>query len=84
MALLTLTAINAELRGRLPEKPIVSDRPMSKHSEGMLFTLKLAHQVLAERNRLDVIERYHDYAHWFLEEANLYHTAFIDECGYNI
>ena len=38
----------------------------------------------AERNRQEVIERRHEYAHWFLEEANLHHTVFIDECGYNI
>ena len=50
----------------------------------MLFTRKLAHRVPAECNRQDVIECPQEYAHWFLEEANLHHTVFIDECGYNI
>jgi hypothetical protein len=50
----------------------------------MLFTLKLAHRVPAERNRNDGIERHHEYAHWFREEVDLHGTIFIDECGYNI
>ena len=84
--MLALTAINAELQRPicLPEKPFVSDRTISTHLEGMLFTRKLAHRVPAERNRQDVIEYRHEYAHWFLEEANLHHTVCIDECGYNI
>ena len=82
--MLTWTAINAELQRRLPGKPVVSDRTISTHLEGMLFTRKLDHRVPAERNRQDVIERRHEYAHWFLEETNLHHTVFIDECGYNI
>ena len=81
---LTLTAINAELQRCLPDKPYVSDRTISKHLEGMLFTLKLSHRVPAERNRQDVVERRHECAHWFLEEANLLHAVFMDECGYNI
>ena len=79
--MLTLTAINVELQRRLPEKLFVSDRTMSTHLEGVLFTRTLAHRVPAERNRQDVIERRHEYAHWlFLEEANLYNSVFIDEC----
>ena len=80
----TLTAINAELQRRLPDKPYVSDRTILKHLEGMLFTLKLLHRVTAERNRQNVVECRHENAHWFLEEANLHHTVFIDKCGYNI
>ena len=73
----TLTAINAELQRRLLKKPFVSGRTISTRSEGMLFTRKLAHRVPAERNRQDVIERRHGYAHWFLEEANLHHTVLM-------
>ena len=36
--MLTLTAINAELQRRLPGKPVVSDRTISTHLEGVLFT----------------------------------------------
>ena len=50
----------------------------------MLYTLKLAHAVPADRNRADVIQRRNEYAHWFVEEANLNHTIFIDKCGFNI
>ena len=59
-------------------------RTVAKHLDGMLYTPKLAHRVPADRNRADVIQRRNEYAHWFLEEANLNHTVFIDECGFNI
>ena len=32
--MLTLTAVNAELQQRVPEKPFVSDRTISSHLEG--------------------------------------------------
>ena len=50
----------------------------------MLYTLKLSRQLPAERNRPEVIQRRQAYAQWFLREANLNHTIFIDECGFNI
>ena len=53
-SVLTLSAINARLHKRLPEKPIISDRTVAEHLEGMLFTLKLAHPVPAECNGPDV------------------------------
>ena len=31
-------------------------------------------------DKIYVIERHQEYVHWFLEEANLHHTVFIDEC----
>ena len=80
--MLTLEAINVELRERLPDRPAVHARTIAKHLDGMLYTLKLAHRVQAERNRADVIERRNEYAHWFLEEANLHHPVFIDECRF--
>ena len=82
--MMTLEAINASLRERLPDHPAIHVRTVAKHLDGMLYTLKLAHRVPADRNRADVIERRNEYAHWFLEEANLHHTVFIDECGFNI
>lgn len=53
----------------------------------MLFTLKLYQGVPAERNRPDIIECCYQYAHiaqWYLEEAYLHHTVFIDECSFNL
>ena len=82
--MLTLEAINRKLREELPDRPHVHVRTVAKHLDGMLYTLKLAHTVPADRNRADVIQRRNEYPHWFLEEANLNHTVFIDECGFNI
>ena len=82
--MLTLEAINRKLREEPPDRPHVHVRTVAKHLDGMLYTLKLAHTIPADRNRADVIQRRNEYAHWFLEEANLNHTVFIDECGFNI
>ncbi len=82
--MLTLEAINEKLRERLRHYPVIHVRTVAKHLEGMLYTLKLADRVPADRNGANVIQRRHEYAHWFLEEANLHHTVFIDECGFNI
>ena len=81
---LSLRAINTELRRRLPEKPQVHERTIGKHLDGMLYSLKLSRILPADRNRPDVVEGRHDYANWFLEEANIHHPVFIDECGFNI
>ena len=81
---LTLEAINTKLEDRLPEMATVNVRTIAKHLDGMLYTLKLSRQLPAERNRPEVIQRRQAYAQWFLEEANLNHTIFIDECGFNI
>ena len=82
--MLTLEAINRKLREELPDRPHVLVRTVAKHLDGVLYTLKLAHTVPADRNRADVIQLRNKCAHWFLEEANLNHTVFIDECGFNI
>ena len=50
----------------------------------MLFPVKLARPLPAERNRPDVIQKRIDYANWFMGHAVLNHSVFIDECGYNI
>lgn len=83
-SLLILKAVNSELRRRLPEKSYVHDRAIATHLNGLLFTLKLSHRVPAKRNRPDIIERRYQYAQWNLEEANLHHAVFIDECCFNI
>ena len=50
----------------------------------MLFRFKIARCQPAERNRPDVIQKRHDYANWFMGQAIVSHTVFVDECGYNI
>ena len=82
--LLTLTQLNQELRQRLPRKPRICDRIVARTLEGMLFRVKLARPVPADRNRRDVIQKRLDYANWFMGHAVVNHSVFIDECGYNI
>lgn len=57
---------------------------MARTLEGMLFRVKLARPVPAERNRPDVIQKRLDYANWFMGHAVVNHSVFIDECGCNI
>ncbi|XP_068701076.1 uncharacterized protein [Montipora foliosa] len=82
--LLTLTQLNQELRQRLPRKPRICERTVARTLEGMLFRVKLARPVPADRNRPDVIQKRLDYANWFMGHAVVNHSVFIDECGYNI
>ena len=81
---LSLRAINTELRSRLPDKPHVHERTIGKHLDGIVYSLKLSRILPADRNRPDVVEVRHDYANWFLEEANIHHPVFLHECGFNI
>ena len=82
--LLTLTQINHELRRRLPVKPEIHDRTVSRTLDGMLFRVKLARPLPADRNRPDVLNKRVDYATWFMNYAVVRHCVFVDECGYNI
>ena len=64
--LLTLTQINSELRRRLPAKPEIHDRTVSRTLDGMLFRMKLVRPLPADRNRPDVLNKRVDYANWFM------------------
>ena len=79
---LTLSMINGELRRRLPAKPLIHDRTVAR--KRMLFGVKLARPVLADRNRRDILQRRQEYGNWFMNHAIMRHCGFIDECGYNI
>ena len=72
--LLTLTQLNQELRQRLPRKPRICDRTVTRTLEEMLFRIKLARPVPADRNRPDVIQKRLDYANWFMGHAVVNHT----------
>ena len=50
----------------------------------MLFRVKLARPLPADRNRPDVLNKRVDYATWFMNYAVVRHCVFVDECGYNI
>ena len=80
--MLTLAQINQELRRRLPRKPRIYDRTVARTLHGMLFRFKIARHQPAERNRPDVIQKRHDYTDWFMGQAIVSHTVFVDECGY--
>ena len=82
--LLRLTLINNELRRRLPVKPVIHDRTVSRTLDGMLFRVKLARPLPADRNRPDVLNKRFDYAKSFMNYAVVRHCVFVDECGYNI
>ena len=71
--LLTLTQINHDLRRMLPVKPEIHDRTVSMTLNGMLFRVKLARPLPADRNRPDVLEKRVDYATWFMNYAVVRH-----------
>lgn len=81
---LTLSAINSELRRRLPRKPNIHDRTVARALDGSLVSLKLTRREPVDRNRPDVIQSRFEYANWFLNTGVIGHCVFIDECGYNI
>ena len=82
--LLAITQINPELRRGLPVKPKIHDSTVSRTLDGMLFRVKLARPLPADRNRPDELNKRVDYATWFMNYAVVRHCAFVDECGYNI
>ena len=82
--LLIIAEMNRELRLRLPHKPVIQDRTIARALEGMLYRVKLARPLPADRNRPDVLQKRVEYGNWFMGHAVVNHTVFIDECGYNI
>ena len=54
------------------------------HLDGLFFGVKLARPLLADRNRPDVMNKWVDYATWFMNHAVVRYCVFVDECGYNI
>ena len=73
--ILTLSQINQKLS---------HNRTVSRTLQGMLYRVKLAKPLPAERNRPDVIHKLYDYASWFMRHAVVNHRVFVDECGYNM
>lgn len=73
--LLTLTQVNHELRRRLQVKPEIHDRTVSRTLDGMLFRVKLARSLPADRNRPDVLNKRVDYATWFMNYAVVRHCV---------
>ena len=55
--LLTTAEMNRELRLRLPHKPVIYDRTVARALEGMLYRVKLARPLPADRNRPDVLQK---------------------------
>ena len=82
--LVTLAQINQELRQRLARKPAIHDHTVARTLEGMLYRVKLARPLPADRNRPDVLQKRVDYANWFMRHDVVNHSIFVDECGYNI
>ena len=82
--LLTTAEMNRELRLCVPHKPVIHDHTVARALEGMLYQVKLARPLPADRNRPDVLQKRVEYGNWFMGHAVVNHTVFIDECGYNI
>ena len=80
----TLWQINRELRRRLSDKLFINDRAVARTPDGMLFRIRLARPLPAERNRPDELEKKTAYANWFMNRGVVRHSVFVDECGYNI
>ena len=59
--LLTIAEMNRELRLRLPHKPVIHDRTVARALEGMLYRVKLARPLPADRNRPDVPQKRVEY-----------------------
>ena len=74
--LLTLAQTNQELRRRLPAKPFIHGRTVGKALDELLFSVKRVRPLPAERNRPDVIQKWFDYASWFLNNVGSSTTAF--------
>ena len=73
-----------ELKRRFPRKPRIHNRTVARTLGGMLLRFKIARRQPAERNRPDVIQKRHDYANWFMGQAIVRHTGFVDGCEHNI
>ena len=82
--LLTHAQKNSELRRRLPAKPEIHDRTVSRTLDGMLFRVKLVRPLPVDRHRPDMLSKRADYAKWFMNYAIVRQCVFVDECGYNI
>ena len=82
--LLTIAEMNRKLRLRLPHKPVIHGRTVTRTLEGMLYRVKLSRPLPADRNRPDILQNRVEYGNWFMDHAVVNHTVFIDECGYNI
>ena len=50
----------------------------------MLYRVKLARPLPADRNRRGVMQKRVDYANWLMRHAVVNHSIFVDECGYNM
>ena len=55
--LLTVAQINRELKRGLPVKPEILDRTVARTLDGMMFRVKLARPLPADRNRPDVLNK---------------------------
>ena len=49
--------------------PAIHDRTVARTLEGMLYRVKLARTLPADRNRPDVLQKGVDYANWFMRHA---------------
>ena len=82
--LLILRRINSKLRRWLSLNPEIHDRTMARTLDGVLFGVKLARPLPADRNRPDVLNKRVDYTTWFMNHVVVRYCVFVDKCGYNV
>ena len=57
---------------------------MARTLDGMLFRVKVARPLPADRNRPNVINKRVDYATWSMNHAVMRHCVLVDGCGHNV
>lgn len=81
----TLDQILAEIRQRLPDKPIVTRSTLSAALNGRLIFLKKLEECPQERNCDRTKNLRHDFAVWLMNDGvNRPEIVFIDESGINL
>ena len=79
----TLKQFNNALRECLPGMPAISTSTVAKVLECRLITTKKLEEAPVERNRADILQQRHDFAHWLMDNAER-ELIFIDKSGINL
>ena len=82
--LYTLRSLVSEVREVFPTKPFFSVTTLSRALEVELISLKLVHDIPAERNSDRIKAARKTYAQWMVEQGIQKHLVYIDETGFNL
>ena len=79
----TLQSLLNEVREGFHRKPLFSVTTLSRALEGKLISLKLAHDIPAERNSYRIKAARKTDAEWLVDQGIQNHLVYIDETGFN-